>query len=95
MRTKMTGKLINPFDYIESENPEALQFLIGSGLDLDLETELMIARADAQRRPYRLPDGRNPALVPNDICAAVIDGPGVAADMRAEIEALTGQPAVY
>lgn len=44
---------------------------------------------------YTASGGHNPALVPEDICVAVLEGLGVVTDMRVEIEALTGQPAVH
>lgn len=80
----MIDKLVNPVDYQRDTNPEAYEFLVGSGMDLRVEVDLMIARAHSQNRRYVSSDDLEKVLVPDDICEEVMESSMSEEDMKFE-----------
>lgn len=80
----MIDKLVNPVDYQRDTNPEAYEFLVGSGMDLRVEADLMIARAHSQNRRYVTSDDLEEVLVPYDICKEVMENSMSEEDMKFE-----------
>lgn len=84
----MIDRLVNPVEYQRHTNPEAYDFLIGSGMDLRVETQLMLARAHLLNRRYVNSEDLGSVLVPEDICEEVLEGTMSEEDMKLEAGSL-------